>query len=365
MLAPKSVPAFSFLTPLIMNKIRFGMCGTGFMGRTHAEAIRRLDSVASLTAVWGGSRAEALAKDYGAAVEPTMEGLIRRKDVDAIVIATPHHLHVDEALLAFSLGKHAMIEKPITTTVADADRLIAAAEKTKSVIGIVYQQRFRMNNAKACELLRAGAIGKVLTVQVSMPLYKGEIRSGNFGGTWAWWDDPQSVGHLINSFPHAIDLMRWCLQAEVKNVSAFSRTFTPGLKVEDTTMAMIEMSNGTLFSLLSSNAFPTHPFPDEDFRFRIMGTTGLMDLNPYKELRVTDEKGEWKVASFQPPVGATAASSAFGDVRMAAYVKQVQAFLDGIAGKPMACGNGKDGRAGIAACEAMLTSSREHRWVQP
>ena len=351
--------------PFLMNKIRFGILGCGFMGRTHAEAIRRLDKIATVTAVWGGSRAPALAKDMNAALETSMESLIRRKDVDAIVIATPHHLHVDEALLAFSLGKHAMIEKPITTSLKDADRLLEAAAKTKAVIGIVYQQRFRTNNAKACELLRAGAIGKVLTAHVAMPLYKGEIKSGNFGGTWAWWDDPESVGHLINSFPHAIDLMRWCLQAEVKNVSAFCRTFTPGLKVEDTTMAMIEMSNGTLFSLFSSNAFPTHPFPDEDVRFRIMGTTGLMDLNPYKELKITNAKGEWEVASVQPPVGHTSASSAFSDVRMAAYVKQVASFIDGIEGRPMACGNGEDGRIGIAVCEAMLTSSREHRWVQP
>jgi len=348
-----------------MSKIRFGILGTGFMGRTHAEAIRRLDNIAAVTAVWGGSRAPALAKDFGAALETSMESLVRRPDVDAIVIATPHHLHAEEALLAFSLGKHAMIEKPITTTVEDCDRLLAAAEKGRAVIGIVYQQRFRTNNAKACELIRSGAIGKVLTVQVSMPLYKGSIRSGNFGGTWAWWDDPQSVGHLINSFPHAIDLMRWCLQAEVRNVSAFCRTFSPGLPVEDTTMAMLEMSNGALFSLLSSNAFPTPPFPHEDFRFRIMGTTGLIDLDPYGELRITDPKEGWRVASTQPPVGHTSANSAFGDVRMKAYVEQVQAFIDGVEGKPLRCGSGADGRAGIAVCQAMLTSSREHRWVQP
>ena len=70
-----------------MKKIRFGILGTGFMGRTHAEAIRRLDKIASLSAVWGGSRAPALAKDYGAALETSMESLVKRDDVDAIIIA--------------------------------------------------------------------------------------------------------------------------------------------------------------------------------------------------------------------------------------------------------------------------------------
>ena len=128
---------------------------------------------------------------------------------------------------------------------------------------------------------------------------------------------------------------------------------------------MLEMANGSLYSMFSSNAFPAPPFPNEDFRFRIMGTTGLMDLNPYSELKITDAKGDWVVASTQPAVGHSSASTAFSDARMFAYDKQLAAFIDGVNGLPMLCGNGRDGRAAVAACQAMLTSSREKRWVQP
>ena len=69
---PEDPPPF-----FLMNKIRFGILGTGFMGRTHAEAIRRLDKIATVTAVWGGSRAPALAKDFNARLEPSMERLIQ------------------------------------------------------------------------------------------------------------------------------------------------------------------------------------------------------------------------------------------------------------------------------------------------
>src|SRR5580698_3867038 len=111
-----------------MDKIRFGITGSGFMGRTHAEAVRRLAQDATLVAVWGGSRAPALAERYGAVCEPTMEALMKRRDIDAIVVTTPHHLHAREALLAMETGKHVLIEKPIATTVEDADRLVAAAQ---------------------------------------------------------------------------------------------------------------------------------------------------------------------------------------------------------------------------------------------
>src|ERR1700722_1040187 len=107
-----------------MNRIRFGITGSGFMGRTHAEAIKRLEEDAALVAIWGGSRAPALAKRYGAAWEPTLEALMRRPDIDAVVLTTPHHLHAREALLAMESGKHVLIEKPIATTVEDADRLL-------------------------------------------------------------------------------------------------------------------------------------------------------------------------------------------------------------------------------------------------
>jgi predicted dehydrogenase len=344
-----------------MNRIRFGITGSGFMGRTHAEAIKRLEADAALVAIWGGSRAPALAKRYGAASEPTLEALMRRPDIDAVVLTTPHHLHAREALLAMESGKHVLIEKPIATTVEDADQLLQAARKNRVVLGSGYHQRFRINNIRARQVIGAGAIGRVLTTQVSMPMYIQAAKS-QFGGNWDWWNLPESIGHLLNAAPHAIDLMRWFTGAEVANVSAFCRTFAPGQAVEDTTMAMMELSDGTLFSFFSSNALPAPAFPGEDFRFRIMGTAGLIELPPVGEMKVADEKG-WRVESNQIATNYTSAEMAFADTRMQCYCDQMSAFLEGIRGQELRCGSGNDGRAGVAVCQAMLESSRERRWV--
>ena len=347
-----------------MKKIRFGITGSGFMGRTHAEAIRRLPNEAVLVSLWGGSRAQALAERYGVACEPSMESLMRRSDIDAIVVSTPHYRHTTEALRAIEAGKHVLIEKPMATSVADCDQLLDAGKRQGTIIGIGYQQRFRMNNICARQLIQAGAIGRLLTAQVSMLMYKASA-TAQFGGTWEWWDHPESVGHLINGGPHATDLMRWFTGTEITNVSAFCRTFSPGKEVEDTTLASLEFSNGALFSLLSSNALTVPAFPGEDFHFRIVGTTGLIDLPPIGDLKIQDEKG-WRIASSQPFVVHNAsADTAFGDIRMQCYCDQMQAFIDGIRGKTLRCGTGVDGRRGVADCLAMFTSSREHRWVQP
>ncbi len=331
------------------------------MGRTHAEAARRLPN-AELKAIAGGSRAPALASRYQVALEPTKESLFARPDIDAVVLTTPHHLHVEEALAALAHGKHVLVEKPLATSVEDCDRMIAAAAERKLQLGVGYQQRFRVNNRKACELIRSGAIGDILAVQVSMPMYAGAIKAGGFGGDWSWWNDPRSLGHLLNSSPHAIDLLRWFMRADVTSVSSLSRTFLPGIKVEDTTMSLLEFSNGAIGSLFSSRALPAPSFPGEDFRFRITGSKALLDLDAYSELRLSDENG-WRVVSQQPPVKHEGADTAFADVRMQAYCDQMAAFIAAIEGKPSEIGTAEAGRASVAAFCAMLQSSAERRWI--
>ena len=346
-----------------MNKIRFAITGSGFMGRTHAEAIRRLDRDATLVALWGGSRAPALAERYGAACEPTLEALLARPDIDALVVTTPHHRHLPEALMALERGKHVLIEKPMAISLDECDRLMAAAQRSGALIGVGYHPRFRRNTVRARELIQAGAIGQVLTAQVSMPMYRAAA-TAQFGGTWAWWDQAENVGHLLNTAPHATDLMSWLTGSGIAQISAFCRTFAPGMKVEDTTLALMEFTNGTLFSFYSSNVLPVPAFPGEDFRFRLVGTKGLMDIAPVGELRLEDDKG-WRVENVQVATNYVTAEAAFGDTRMQCYCDQMQAFLDGIRGQPLRCGSAADGRAAVAACLAMLTSSKEKRWVQP
>ena len=346
-----------------MKKLRFGILGSGFMGRTHAEAVRRLPG-AELVAVSGGSRAPGLAERYGMACEPDYETLVRRPDIDAIVVTTPHHVHVQETLAALEEGKHVLVEKPMATTVADCDQMIALANVKKLTLAVGYQQRFRVNNVKARALIREGAIGKVLAAQVSMPMFAGTIKAGGFGGNWAWWNDAASVGHLINSAPHAIDLLRWFTGGDVVTVSAFSRTLLPDIPVEDTTMGLFELSTGAICSLFSSRALPAPSFPGEDFRFRITGQTGLIDLDPYSELRLSDAQG-WRLVSQQPPVKHEGADTAFADVRMQAYCDQMSAFIAAIEGRTSEVGSAADGRAGVEACTAMLKSSADKCWIFP
>lgn len=82
-----------------------------------------------VVAIAGGSRAPELARRFGVALEPDATALLRRPDLDAVIVATPHHLHAAAAHAALAGGKHVLVEKPLATTVADCDRLIDSARR--------------------------------------------------------------------------------------------------------------------------------------------------------------------------------------------------------------------------------------------
>lgn len=329
-----------------------GITGSGFMGRTHAEAVRAVPGL-RMVAVTGGRRSPGLADGYGIDREPDVQSLVRRSDVDAVLVTTPHDVHVQDALASIAAGKHVLVEKPLATSVSDCDRMIDAARRRSVTLAVGYHQRFRRNNLQARRLIREGAIGRILTVQTTM-LTESSLRDG---GGWEWWDDPSSLGHVLNSAPHAIDLLRWCMGTEVATVSALCRNFQTRAPVETTTLALLSFHNGSLLSLYSTNEMAGPGFPGESFRLRIMGSEGLMDLDPFGELRLA-VGGTWRTVSTQPAASFIAADVPLSPARLRAYERQLAAFRDAVEGKPNRIGSGQDGRAGVEAVTAMLEASR-------
>jgi predicted dehydrogenase len=345
-----------------MSKIRIGVTGSGFMGRTHIDAADKLDLTEPM-AVAGGSRAKQLASDYGISVESDVQALAARDDIDAIVIATPHWLHCDEALVAAEAGKHALVEKPMATSTEDCDRMIKAFSERGLVLSVGYHQRFRESNYKTRELIRSGAIGQVRCIQMSALFDITTMRDDSgFGGDWGWWTDPRSVAHLINSGPHNIDLCRWWLGSEIQTVAAQCGTYREQNPNENTTMALLSFTGGEMATYWSSSVLPKPGFGGEEFRFRIMGETGIIDLDPYGQLQLS-RAGEMETVYEQPVVGLDDSEAAFAINRMQAYCDQMQAFIASIAGNRGGEGTAADGRAGVAGVLAMLESAGKQQTV--
>ena len=102
--------------------------------------------------------------------------------VDLVEILLPHHLHVEAALAAFAAGKAVSLQKPMATTLAGADRLIAGAAQAGVPFRVFENFIFYPPVAKAKELVDAGAIGTPLTIRIKSNAGKQGLRLGGTGG---------------------------------------------------------------------------------------------------------------------------------------------------------------------------------------
>lgn len=161
---PLVVPASAFAKPT--QKVRLGFIGVGRRGKQLLEAMPDGAKVVAVCDVFK-PRAEAVGTKYGAKAFQDFRRIIDRKNVDAVVIATPDHWHALPAILACRAGKDVYCEKPLALTVREGRVMVEAARKHNRVFQVGTQQRSLRPNEIACRLIREGKMGAVKTVVVS------------------------------------------------------------------------------------------------------------------------------------------------------------------------------------------------------
>ena len=189
--------------------LRFALAGYGAFGRFHARSIAKAPG-ATLAAIATPSdaNAAAAAADFPAAtIHREWQALIADPAIDAIAIAAPNHLHADIAVAALDAGKHVLVEKPMATTAADCDRVVAAAARSKAVLTVGLQCRLSPQWGRIKSLIEEGVVGKPQHVHVS--LFRHPYRQGASG----WRYDRARVGSWILEEPvHFFDLALWYLR---------------------------------------------------------------------------------------------------------------------------------------------------------
>src|SRR5215203_2566847 len=145
--------------------IGFGILGSGNMARVYADALATQVDDGRLAAIALGSRAEALASEFDAAVEPSAEALAGRDDVDVVVIATPHSTHLPLALQVAAAAKHVYLEKPMALDVAECDAIIDACRTAGVQLTIAKQTRYMEMSMRAKAYVDEGLIGDILFIR--------------------------------------------------------------------------------------------------------------------------------------------------------------------------------------------------------
>src|ERR1700709_2769375 len=118
------------------------------MGRTYAAGIQRQAKEARVLAGAGGSRAPRSAAEFGIDGEPSIDALLDRKDIDVVVIATPHTTHLPLALRAAAAGKHVYLEKPMALDTLECQQIIDACRSAGVLLTVASQSRYNEMNQR-------------------------------------------------------------------------------------------------------------------------------------------------------------------------------------------------------------------------
>jgi predicted dehydrogenase len=145
--------------------IRTAIIGTGFMGRVHLEALRRVEHV-EIAAIAGrnAAAAEALGGAFGV-TSTTVEGVLRDPSIDAVDLCTPNAAHFSTAKEALLAGKHVLCEKPLATTVKEAEELVALAAQRGLRNGVSHNLRYYPMVQHMRRMREDGDLGEILVVQ--------------------------------------------------------------------------------------------------------------------------------------------------------------------------------------------------------
>jgi len=160
---------------------------------------------------------------------------------DVAVICAPHPYHVPIAIDCLMAGYHVLTEKPMALEVAEADRVIKAAEEARRVLAVNFQHRLRPSVEYVKRFIAAGELGTLVRTLVVEPWLRTSAyyRSSAWRGNWTG----EGGAVLMNQAPHTLDLMCYLVGLPAK-VWGWVRTRYQSIECEDTAQAMLEYSNG-------------------------------------------------------------------------------------------------------------------------
>ncbi|HEY8446372.1 MAG TPA: Gfo/Idh/MocA family oxidoreductase [Thermomicrobiales bacterium] len=252
--------------------VRIGIIGAGHAAAMHVPALSHVPD-AEIVALCSRrpDRAHFVAARFGIRnVVHDYRDLLRDPEVDAVIIATPPHLHHSMVLAALEARKHILCEKPLARTLAEARDMEKMARTAGVVAMINHEYRYIPARARAKELIDEGYIGDPYSASVTV--YRSSLNDP-FGEPWDWLSEAgKGGGMLAAAGSHHIDSLRWWL-GDVKSVAGATATMvkrrrlpessqTAPVDADDNFVVLMRLVCGALATIHYS-ATATHDVGDE------------------------------------------------------------------------------------------------------
>jgi len=364
----------------MLDTIRVGVIGAGSIAcRAHIPGLSPADSYEASLAISShgnngcvGTKVVAIAdcdkaKAQAAATQfnvpkvyENWRDLIADSEIDAVSVATPNCFHAEMTIAAAQAGKHVLVEKPMATSVVDADAMIKAARKAGVILMVEQTERFSPSHEVAKDIIDSGIIGQVSSVRTRSSHQGPDFWSP--GSTWFFDKKLAGFGTMADLGIHKLDLIRWLIGDDVIEVAGFADTLCKkDCEVEDSAVAVFRFSKGALGVLEA--AWTTDP---SDSRTFIYGSKGNIILDgPDSPIVVNFPTPQFKF-NFSLPPGKRTQSSFIPNIPTASRNGGVfRHFIDCIRTGKTPLSNGLEGRNSLAVVLAALKSSETRQFMKP
>lgn len=233
--------------------IRVGVIGTGFGASLHLSALRENPNF--VTVAIGSrrpDRARAAAFDHGIPAHfSDYRELVRDPEIDAVIVASPPHLHHAMAIAALEQEKHVLCEKPMARNLAEARDMLRIAERAGTVAMVNNQLRFLPVRMRVAELIAEGYIGEPHAATVVV--HRSSLNDPN-DRPWGWLMESEKAGGMLGATgAHYLDALRWWL-GDVKSVAGAVSTMVRQRRLPDSSaMAKVDADDNFAVILRFAN----------------------------------------------------------------------------------------------------------------
>jgi predicted dehydrogenase len=341
------------------SPLGFAVVGTGMIAAYHAQAIAQTPG-AHLVGVVSRSpeRGAAFAAKHSIpVVTATVEEMAARADVQVINVTTPSGAHLDPTLAAIRAGRHVVVEKPLETTPAHCDQIIAAADAAGVKVAAIFQGRFGAGAQRVKAAIEAGRLGRLVLASAYVKWHRtADYYRTAWKGTW----ELDGGGALMNQAIHGADLLQWLAGLPVEVTGRFTRRVHTGIQADDTTVATLQFADGALGTIETSTAL----WPGWSRRIEVCGEHGSICLED-------DHIARWDFARAEPgdeairqarrddALGSGAGTP--GGISLAGHLRQIGDLVEAVrAGRAPAI-DAREGRKAVALVHAIYESAKSGR----
>jgi len=338
-----------------MNKVKIALIGAGVIGKRHLQAASSLDGIELVAIADPFPAAKELARELSIPCFSDNTTMLGKCKPDGVIVATPTEHHLEPTLLSLDAGAHVLVEKPITATISEAEKVIDRSNSVQRHVLVGHQRRYYSQVHKAREIIYSGKLGKLVAISGQWNMRKHDSYYEP-----AWRKD-WKAGPILTNLIHEIDSLRY-ICGDIESIMAESSNMVQGFDKEDVAALLLRFKSGALGSFVLSDQ--THSpwsweratgenaaFPKtEQNAIRFMGTEGSLDFPNLTLWNSPDQPAEWRT-----PIQPHTINQSFED----AYILQLKHFSEVITGKELPRITARDATESLRATVGVFTAAKQ------